>query len=97
MAQTSTFRSLIPTKAERSSAALCAAAREAELKRKWFSAAELYEAAASILPCGAVQTSANDMARLVRKAEQCRQQIPADSDLAEMDDGFDAHHEGGLH
>lgn len=67
---------LLPTKAEQSSGALRAAARAAELARKWYSAAELYEAAASIWPTGAVNTPTRDVEKLLRKAEQCGLQIP---------------------
>ncbi|CAH0274605.1 hypothetical protein [Pseudomonas carnis] len=59
------FRDLTPSKAQRSSAALHSAARLAEHHRKWYSAAELYEAAASIWPTG-------NGAGLLRKADLCR-------------------------
>lgn len=71
MASSLHARNLLPTKAERSSGAL----RAAELAHKWYSAAELYEAAASIWPTGALNTSTSDVEKLLRKAEQCRLQI----------------------
>lgn len=69
------FRDLTQSKAERSCHALRSAARLAELHKKWYSAAELYEAAASIWP-------GNGMTYM-RRAEQCRSLI--DSARDEMD------------
>jgi len=85
MASPLQHRNRIPTKAERSSTALRAAAREAEMASKWYSAAELYEAAASIWPSGAVRTTATDQEKMLRKAEQCRLQINANISQPEMD------------
>lgn len=85
MASSLHARNLLPTKAERSSEALRAAARAAELASKWYSAAELYEAAASIWPTGAVNTSTSDLEKLLRKAEQCRLQIIESTDLSETE------------
>ncbi|TES72057.1 hypothetical protein [Pseudomonas syringae group genomosp. 3] len=66
-------RDLRPTKAERSSAALRDAAQNAEFHRKWFSAAELYEAAASFCPPRALSLTQSEINRMLRKADQCRQ------------------------
>ena len=66
-------RDLRPTKAERSSAALRDAAKNAEFHRKWFSAAELYEAAASFCPPRALRLTQAEINRMLRKADQCRQ------------------------
>nr|WP_173195255.1 hypothetical protein [Pseudomonas sp. MC1] len=55
--------------------ALQSAARLAELHKKWYSAAELYEAAASIWPGNGLS--------YMRKAEQCRSLV--DSARDEMD------------
>lgn len=67
------IRDLTPTKAERSSAALRAAAAKAEQDRKWLSAAELYEAAVEVCPVGARALRGGDISKMLRKAEQCRQ------------------------
>jgi len=69
------FRDLTQSKAERSCHALQSAARLAELHKKWYSAAELYEAAASIWPGNGLT--------FMRRAEQCRSLIDSASD--EMD------------
>ena len=66
------FRDLTPSKAQRSSVALQTAARLAEHRRKYYSAAELYEAAASIWPYG-------NGSGLLRKAEQCRSLVDVDT------------------
>lgn len=66
-------RDLRPTKAERSSAALRDAAQNAEFQHKWFSAAELYEAAASFCPPRALRMTQGEINRMLRKADQCRQ------------------------
>lgn len=66
-------RDLRPTKAERSSAALRDAAQNAEFQRKWYSAAELYEAAASFCPPRALRLTQAEINRMLRKADQCRQ------------------------
>lgn len=66
-------RDLRPTKAERSSAALREAAKNAEFNHKWLSAAELYEAAASFCPPRAMYLSQAEINRMLRKADHCRQ------------------------
>lgn len=58
------FRDLTLSKAQRSSLALHEAARLAEQRKEWYSAAELYEGAASLC--------AEDGDDLLRRAEQCR-------------------------
>lgn len=58
------FRDLTLSKAQRSSLALHEAARLAEQRKEWYSAAELYEGAASLWP-----ENGNG---LLRRAEQCR-------------------------
>ncbi|MDU9042806.1 hypothetical protein NHG97_29375 [Pseudomonas corrugata] len=76
-------RDLRPTKAERSSAALRDAAKNAEFQRKWYSAAELYEAAASFCPPRALRLTQAEIDRLLRKADQCRQ-------LSEKEEGSES-------
>ena len=69
------FRDLTQSKAERSCHALQSAARLAELHKKWYSAAELYEAAASIWPGNGLT--------YMRRAELCSSLV--DSARDEMD------------
>ncbi|HHW1937443.1 hypothetical protein ACPTKS_30795 [Pseudomonas aeruginosa] len=66
------FRDLTMSKAQRSSHALHTAARKAEHEKKWYSAAELYEAAASLWPGKGVG--------LMRRAEQCRSFVSSNRD-----------------
>ncbi|EKT4558755.1 MULTISPECIES: hypothetical protein [Pseudomonas] len=72
------FRDLTMSKAQRSSHALHTAARLAEHRKKWYSAAELYEAAASLWPGKGIS--------LMRRAEQCRSLVVDACDEMDIED-----------
>lgn len=79
------FRDLTPSKTERSSLALATAARLAEQRQTWNTAAEFYEAAAELWPTRNGHYRAGDVAKLLRKADRCRSLAPTDIATDEME------------